>query len=71
MSEILITAEEAVETAYECTKCHELDHDHGCNPPAPHFLNCWNCGAGYGMPPQEMVGRRVGMFPKVAEITVN
>lgn len=55
------------ETTYRCTECNAEDHDRGTNLPAPQFLVCWNCDAGRGVEPSEMIRRRKGMFPVANE----
>lgn len=49
------------EIAYVCQKCGAEDRDRGVNPPAPMVLNCWQCGAGRGQAPHEMLASGNGM----------
>ena len=56
---------ETVETTYVCGSCKAEDHDWGRCPPPPQMLNCWNCGAGRGLEPHDMILRHAGMFPVV------
>lgn len=53
------------ETVYVCTKCKAKDTARDEHP--PQVLNCWNCHAGQKMEIQEMLMKRVGMFPVARE----
>lgn len=52
------------EVEYKCAQCGATDRGRFFLSEVPmSVINCWKCHAGMKMPVNDMLARRVGMFP--------